>query len=45
MILHFTTGLSSAMQDHYVTIQTKDDASLNNFVTELRNMNITDSFS
>ena len=33
------------MQDQYVTIQTNDDASLNNFVTELRNMNITDSLN
>ena len=33
------------MQYQYVTIQTNDDASLNNFVTELRNMNITDSLN
>ena len=33
------------MQNQYVTIQTNDDASLNNFVTELRNMNITDSLN
>ena len=33
------------MQDQYVTIQTNDDASPNNFVTELRNMNITDSLN
>ena len=33
------------MQDQYVTIQTNDDASLKNFVTELRNMNMTDSLN
>ena len=33
------------MQEQYVTIQTNDDASLNNFVTELRNMNMTDSLN
>ena len=31
------------MQDQYFTIQTNDDASLNNFITELKNMNGTDS--
>ena len=39
------TKFSIEMQDQYVTIQTNDDASLNNFVTELRNMNISDSLS
>ena len=39
------TKFSIEMQDQYVTIQTNDDASLNNFVTELRNMNITDSLN
>ena len=33
------------MQVQYVTIQTNDDASLNNFATELRNMNMTDSLN
>ena len=33
------------MQDQYVTIQTNDYASLNNFVTEPRNMNITDNLN
>ena len=37
-----STKFNSEMQDQYVTIQTNDDASLNNFVTELRNMNMTD---
>ena len=37
-----STKFSNEMQDQYVTIQTNDDASLNNFVTELRNMNMTD---
>ena len=40
-----STKCSIEMQDQYVTIQTNDDASLNNFVTELRNMNITDSLN
>ena len=40
-----STKFSIEMQDQYVTIQTNDDASLNNFVTELRNMNITDSLN
>ena len=40
-----STKFSIEMQDLYVTIQTNDDASLNNFVTELRNMNITDSLN
>ena len=40
-----STKFSIEMQDKYVTIQTNDDASLNNFVTELRNMNITDSLN
>ena len=39
------TKFSIEMQDQYVTMQTNDDASLNNFVIELRNMNITDSLN
>ena len=44
----FTTTsnkFSIEMQDQCVTTQTNDDASLNNFVTKLRNMNITDSLN
>ena len=33
------------MQDQYVTIEINDDASLNNIVTELRNMIITNSLN
>ena len=40
-----STKFSIEMQDQYVTIQTNDDASLNNFVAELRNINITDSLN
>ena len=40
-----STKFSIEMQDQYVTIQTNDDASLNKFVTELRNMNITESLN
>ena len=40
-----STNFSIEMQDQYITIQTNDDASLNNFVIELRNMNITDSLN
>ena len=30
------------MEQQYVSIETKDDVSLNNFVTEVRNMNISE---
>ena len=45
---HFTTTstkLSNEMQDQYVTIQTNDDASPRNYVTDLRNINIADSLN
>ena len=30
------------MEQQYVSIETKDDVSLNNFITEVRNMNISE---
>ena len=37
-----STKLNNRMEQQYVSIETKDDASLNNFITEVRNMNISE---
>ena len=36
------TKLNNRMEQQYFSIETKDDVSLNNFITEVRNMNISD---
>ena len=37
-----STKLKNGMEQQYVSIETKDDVSLNNFITEVRNMNISE---
>ena len=37
-----STKLNNRMEQQYVSIETKDDVSLNNFITEVRNMNISE---
>ena len=37
-----STKLNNSMEQQYVSIETKDDVSLNNFITEVRNMNISE---
>ena len=40
-----STKLNNSMEQQYVSIETKDDVSLNNFITEVRNMNIPEIFN
>ena len=37
-----STKLNNRMEQQYVSIETKDDVSLNNFITEVSNMNISE---
>ena len=37
-----STKLKNGVEQQYVSIETKDDVSLNNFITEVRNMNISE---
>ena len=37
-----STKLNNRMEEQYVSTETKDDVSLNNFITEVRNMNISE---
>ena len=40
-----STKLNNSMELQYVSIETKDDVSLNNLITEVRNMNIPEIFN